>query len=117
MPSARRQSYVAETLRSARTVVADSYAPERGSRRLLVVATPLWDESGKPVGVVAASVGLLRLQEGLRRAELPENSSLLVVDRDGRIVTRRQDPEAVDGPLGAGQLGGAGRPAAGGGRL
>ena len=63
------------------------------SRRLLVVTTPLWDETGTPVGVVAASVGLLRLQEGLRRAELPENSSLLVVDHGGRIVTRRQDPE------------------------
>jgi two-component system, OmpR family, sensor kinase len=93
VPSERRRSYVAETLRSAGTVVTDAFTPGRDSRRLLVVTTALWDETGKPVGVVAASVGLLRLQEGLRRADLPENSSMLVVDRGGRIVTRRQDPE------------------------
>src|SRR5688500_19056715 len=71
VPSERRQSYVSETLRSAGTLVTDVFAPGRDSRRLLVVTTPLWDETGTPVGVVAASVGLLRLQEGLRRAELP----------------------------------------------
>jgi len=92
VPSERRQTYVAAPLRAAQTVVTDAVAPGRDSRRLLVVATPLWDETGTPVGVVAASVGLLRLEEGLRQADLPENSSLLVVDRAGRVVTRRQDP-------------------------
>ena len=93
VPSERRQTYVAAPLRAAQTVVTDAVAPGRDSRRLLVVATPLWDETGTPVGVVAASVGLLRLEEGLRQADLPENSSLLVVDRAGRVVTRRQDAE------------------------
>jgi signal transduction histidine kinase len=92
VPSERRQTYVAAPLRAARTVVTDAVAPGRDSRRLLVVATPLWDETGKPVGVVAASVGLLRLEQGLRQADLPENSSLLVVDRAGRVVTRRREP-------------------------
>jgi two-component system OmpR family sensor kinase len=58
-----------------------------------VVATPLWDERGIPIGIVAASVNLLRLEEGMRRAELPANSSVLVVDRAGRIVARRTDPD------------------------
>ncbi|MDQ3700160.1 MAG: sensor histidine kinase, partial [Chloroflexota bacterium] len=85
--------YVQEALRTARTVVSDAMIPGGRLQRSLVVATPLWDESGKPVGVVAAAVSLVRLQAGLRRAELPQNSSLLVVDRLGRIVARRTDPE------------------------
>ena len=58
-----------------------------------MVTTPLWDEAGKPIGIVAASVNLLRLQDALRRAEVPEHSSLLIVDRLGRIVARRADAE------------------------
>jgi signal transduction histidine kinase len=56
------------------------------------------------MGVVGASVNLLRLQEGMRRAELPANSSVLIVDQQGRIVARRTAPEewvgkpALDSP-------------------
>lgn len=89
----RRQGYAQEALRTARTVVSDAMIPGGRLQRSLVVATPLWDESGKPVGVVVASVSLVRLQAGLRQAELPQNSSLMVIDRLGRIVARRTDPE------------------------
>ncbi|MGH2370050.1 MAG: cache domain-containing protein, partial [Chloroflexota bacterium] len=91
LPPGNRQNYVREALRSAATVVTDPLPPRGTGRRVFVVATPLWDESGKPIGVVGASVNLLRLQEGMRRAELPENSSVLIVDQAGRIVTKRTD--------------------------
>ena len=53
VPPERRRGYVAEALRVAGTVVTDAFDPGRDRRRLLVVSTPLWDESGRPVGVVA----------------------------------------------------------------
>ena len=92
-PPGNRLAYVQEALRTGGTVVTNPIAPRNTGRHVFVVATPLWDESGKPVGVVGASVNLLRLQEGLRRAELPENSSVLIVDLQGRIVARRTAPE------------------------
>ena len=82
-----------EALRSARTVVSDAVMPGGGS------AAPAGGGDA-PVGRERQAGGgrrgrgaPLRLQEGLRRAELPQNSSLLVVDRQGRIVARRTDPE------------------------
>jgi signal transduction histidine kinase len=95
-PPGNRQSYIQETLRSGMTLITDPIAPRtpRGTaRHVFVVATPVWDESGKPLGIVAASVNLLRLEEALRRADLPDNSSVIVVDKVGRIVTRRTEPE------------------------
>jgi two-component system OmpR family sensor kinase len=92
-PPGNRQAYIGETLRTGGTFVSGLIAPRNTGRYVFVVTTPLWDEGGTPIGIVAASVNLLRLQEGLRRAELPENSSLLVVDRLGRVVAKRSDPE------------------------
>jgi signal transduction histidine kinase len=95
-PPGNRLSYIQDTLHSGMTLITDPIAPRvpRGTtRHVFVVATPVWDETGKPLGIVAASVNLLRLEEALRRADLPDNSSVIVVDKVGRIVTRRTEPE------------------------
>jgi two-component system OmpR family sensor kinase len=93
LPPGNRQTYIQETLRRAATLITDPIAPRNSGRHVVVVATPVWDETGTPLGIVGASVNLLRLRESMRRAELPENSSVLVVDRAGRIVARRTEPE------------------------
>ncbi|HEU5317767.1 MAG TPA: sensor histidine kinase [Chloroflexota bacterium] len=92
-PPGPRQSYVQEALTRGATITTDPLQSRTQRRHVFVVATPLWDEGGAPGGVIAASVNLLRLQEGLRRADLPANSSVLVVDASGRVVARRTDPE------------------------
>src|SRR6266542_3629292 len=76
-PPGNRLTYIRQTLETGATVVTNPLAPRNSGRHVVVVATPLWDETGHPVGVVGVSVNLLRLQEGLRRAELPDHSSLL----------------------------------------
>ncbi|MBI3974166.1 MAG: sensor histidine kinase [Chloroflexi bacterium] len=92
-PPGNRLTYTRQTLRLGSTYVTDTIPPRGSGRHVFVVATPLWDPAGEPIGIVGASVNLLRLQEGIRRADLPENSSVLIVDRVGRIVARRTDPE------------------------
>jgi len=92
-PPGNRQTYVQQALRSGGTVITDPLPSRTQGRHVFVVVTPLWDERGAPLGVVAASVNLLRLQQGIRRADLPQNSSVLIVDNNGRIVLRRTDPE------------------------
>ena len=92
-PPGNRQTYVQQALRSGGTVVTDPLPSRIPGRHVFVVGTPLWDETGVPLGIVAVSVNLLQLQQGLRRVDLPEQSSLLVVDRAGHIVARRSEPE------------------------
>jgi signal transduction histidine kinase len=94
LPPGNRLTYVGRTLEIGSTLVTEPIAPRNSGRQVFVVATALFNDAGEPIGIVGASVNLLRLQEGMRRVEVPENSSLLIVNQNtGRIVARRIDPE------------------------
>ncbi len=92
-PPGNLRGYVRQTLQQGGTIITNPIAPRNTGRHVFVVTAPVWDENGVPFGVVAISVNLLRLQEGMSRADLPDNSSVLIVDKNGRIVARRTDPE------------------------
>jgi signal transduction histidine kinase/DNA-binding response OmpR family regulator/HPt (histidine-containing phosphotransfer) domain-containing protein len=54
---------------------------------------PIYGEDGALRGVLFASLGLAWASEFLHRANLPEGTTLLVVDREGTIVSRSVDPQ------------------------
>jgi hypothetical protein len=54
---------------------------------------PLFGEDGKLRGVLFASLGLDWADERVRRANLPEGATLLVVDAEGTIIARSFEPE------------------------
>lgn len=101
-PPANRQSYLQRTLSHGATVITDPIPLRSQGRHVFLVATPVWDEDGLPIGIVAISVNLLRFQDGLRQVDLPDDSSLLIVDSQGRIVARRTEPERWVGEPAAG---------------
>jgi signal transduction histidine kinase/DNA-binding response OmpR family regulator/HPt (histidine-containing phosphotransfer) domain-containing protein len=59
----------------------------------LSLGYPMFDEGGTLRGVLFASLGLGWAGEFVRKANLPEGATLLVVDTDGTVITRSHEPE------------------------
>jgi len=65
--------------------------------KVLPVAVPITDPSGKITGVVAGSLALDWLQKSISDRKFAANSSLTVADRDGVIIARHPQPEKFVG--------------------
>jgi len=62
-------------------------------RATLDLGYPVLDETGRVRAVVFASLDLAWLNQLAAEAQLPEGSTLLVVDRNGTVLVRYPDPE------------------------
>ena len=56
-------------------------------------AYPVLDEAGVPKTVVAITLSLAWLKQGLGEAQLPEGARVVVADGDGLVLGRQPDPE------------------------
>lgn len=57
------------------------------------VAFPTLDDTGNVVEVIYAAIDLAALNEFASESELPEDSFLLVLDRNGTVLVRHPEPE------------------------
>ncbi|HEX5501224.1 MAG TPA: ATP-binding protein [Thermomicrobiales bacterium] len=89
------QPYFQALLRDDRPVISDVVISKVTERPVVVVAVPVHqaDDSGPPVGVVAATLDLVRLQQWLDSRTLPPRTTITVVDDRGRVLARSLDPE------------------------
>jgi len=80
---------------SERAFAVGEYQIGRVTGRATVnTAHPFTDQRGDVQGVVFAAISLERLNQTLRDAQLPEGSSLTVVDARGTVLVRHPEPEA-----------------------
>ncbi len=74
-------------------VVGDYIIARITGRPTLGTAYPVLDEAGQPRGVVFAGIDLTWLDSFVAKAQLPEGSSLSIIDSMGIILARYPDPE------------------------
>jgi len=87
-----------QRLVQSRDFVIGEYAIGRITGKPTVVfGYPVLDPAGKLVTVLAAGLDIERLQETLMNIELPDGSTLTVIDNDGTIIFRFPDPEKLIG--------------------
>jgi len=98
VPSATRtymldRSMFQLALQTRELVVGDYLVTRGSSRPALAIAYPVLNEAGQPLGVVFARTDFASLDRFVAEAQLPEGSTLIVVDSMGTILTRYPDPE------------------------
>jgi signal transduction histidine kinase len=74
-------------------VVGDYIIARITGRPTLGTAYPVLDEAGEPRGVVFAGIDLTWLDSFVAEAQLPEGSTLSIIDSEGIVLTRYPDPE------------------------
>lgn len=83
-----------QTLLETRDFVIGSYrVGQVTGRPILGFGFPVFDESGTLEGGIFAGLDLSRVNVESLLADLPEGSSLTMVDRNGTVVLRSPDPE------------------------
>jgi PAS domain S-box-containing protein len=92
-PTYADRPYVQQALRSGEFAVGGFTEARIAKRFVLPVATPLKDQQGRLVGVVAAAIDLQWLTERLRQRGLPPGGSITVADRNGTIIAREPFPD------------------------
>jgi len=87
------RAYISKAL-ATRSWAIGSYGVGRASNRPFIgVGLPIVSDSGNVPVIVYASLDLGHLNSLVQEAELPEGSTVTVVDRAGTILVRHPDPE------------------------
>ncbi len=77
--------------------VGNYWADPASGRRMIHFALKFGDADGRAAGVVFAGLDLRWLSEHLKERGLSPTSSILIADREGNIVARLPNPEALVG--------------------
>ncbi len=85
-----------EGLRHGGFMAGDAFRGRATGRWTSVLTHPVRDAAGKPVGLLAVPIDLLKLGEDLLRG-VPTNASVTVIDRQGAILMRSQYAEVFVG--------------------
>jgi PAS domain S-box-containing protein len=97
------RAYFHEALSRLGFVVGD-YTPvfEEGGlapQPVLPLALPIWNDRGDVVGVLAAALDLVWLNQKVKERTVPENGSVTVADRRGIMIVQHPHPERMLGKL------------------
>jgi PAS domain S-box-containing protein len=84
--------FVQGALASRRPFVGSFESGPVSGKAVVAMSHPLVDERADIAGVVFASLDLSLLSQIAARADLPENSILLVLDREGTVLQRYPEP-------------------------
>ncbi|WP_243367845.1 sensor histidine kinase [Microvirga solisilvae] len=89
--------YFRETLASNKFLIGtyNSEFPEGGisARSVLPLSLPVWGYDGQVVGVMAAALDLMWLNNSLKERVIPSGGSLTIADRNGTIISREPFPD------------------------
>jgi signal transduction histidine kinase len=77
--------------------VGNYWADPITGRRMIHFAVRFDDGNGRPAGVVFAGLDLAWLSDHLKERGLAPTSSILIADREGNIIARLPNPEALVG--------------------
>jgi signal transduction histidine kinase len=77
--------------------VGNYWADPASGRRMIHFALKFEQGDGRPAGVVFAGLDLVWLSEHLKERGLSPTSSILIADREGNIISRLPNPEALVG--------------------
>jgi|GEM_PF-1683990 len=89
--------YFQQVLRTRDFTTGDYLISKVTGTPIMLFAYPLLDEEGQVFGVVSTRINLGWLNEFIAGVELPPDSELLVVDRNGIVLARNPDPEGYVG--------------------
>jgi signal transduction histidine kinase/PAS domain-containing protein len=87
------RDYFRRILQTRDYAIGEYQSDPINDRATLDLGYPVPDETGRVQAVVFASLDLAWLNQLAAEAQLPEGSTLLVVDRNGTILVRYPDPE------------------------
>ncbi|CAA9541796.1 MAG: hypothetical protein AVDCRST_MAG88-73 [uncultured Thermomicrobiales bacterium] len=90
------QSYFQHGIRDNGAVISDVLFSRTTGRPVVVIGEPIRaGDGGQAIGILAAALDLIRLQEWLDNRELLPGTTITVVDnQQGRVLARSLDPEA-----------------------
>jgi signal transduction histidine kinase len=77
--------------------VGNYWADQASGRRMIHFALKFGQGDGRPAGVVFAGLDLRWLSEHLKERGLSPTASILIADREGNIISRLPNPEALVG--------------------
>jgi len=77
--------------------VGNYWADPVTGQRMIHFAVRFGDDNGRPAGVVFAGLDLVWLSDHLKERGLAPTSSILIADREGNIIARLPNPEALVG--------------------
>ena len=89
--------YFQEVLRTRDFTMGDYLISKVTGTPIVLFTYPLLDEEGQVYGVVSTRINLNWLSEFITGVDLPPDSVLTVVDRNGIILARDPDPEGYVG--------------------
>ncbi len=92
--------FVREALLGNRPVLSDLFVAPSSHVPMVVLALPVHDAAGGPVGLLGLVLDLPRIQGAFSSIPLPHGSVVTVLDRSGRIIARSRDAERYVGQQG-----------------
>ena len=87
------RAYFQRSVQTGEFAVGDYQIGRVSGKASLNVAAPIFDDAGEMQGIVFAGLDLTSFKRILPIAQLPDNSTLTVIDRRGTILARHPDPE------------------------
>lgn len=90
------RTYFSEAVKKMELSVSEAIIGRITGKPIIVLAYPVKDYSNNLVGVIGASLSLLRIYETFAHTDLPEPSVILVIDENGRIVTSNIESDEYD---------------------
>jgi two-component sensor histidine kinase len=91
------RSYFREAVATGGFVIGEYTVSRISGQAGLVMATPIRDEAGSIIGVLAAGLDLNWLGQRLRSRDFNRGSALTIADRNGVIIAREPLPERFIG--------------------
>ncbi len=87
------QGRLLDRVRQTRTFVVGRSSRTDGSRKAgLVCGHPVFDENGRLMRILYATLDRAAMERAARRAQLPAGGLCLVLDNAGRVLTAQPDP-------------------------
>jgi diguanylate cyclase (GGDEF)-like protein/PAS domain S-box-containing protein len=86
------REYFQQTIRTGKFYVSDFIIGRRTGKSVITLNYPVINSQGITVAIVSAAVDLDWINQNLSRVDLPEGSSITVMDRVGVILARFPNP-------------------------
>lgn len=87
------RSYFKEVMSTGKFTVGEVLIGRIVGKPVVILAYPLKDSSGNQIGMVGASISLLRVQEIFEHSQLTKNMTVTLVDQKGIVVASSIEPE------------------------
>ncbi len=95
--SVAEQPFFKRAIAQTDLAVGNYWADPAGGQRMIHFALKFDNSDGRPAGVVFAGLDLRWLSDHLKERGLSPTSSILIADREGNIIARLPNPEALVG--------------------